>query len=715
MLFVIKLIKLFIIILICICRNVSFAETYYKETSNNNIFFRTNKDIKVKLQITKDDIATLNKSVKLLKEKKISQSLSWAGSIKSENLKDTMIDYILWKKYTDWNIGKAEDEFNDLLLFIKTHQYLPNIKTITIKMENMFVNNKIPYKFAENYFNDIKPINTKTIVYILKQKLKDIDKINKTQFQNEVIDTFYEYNFTQAEMDDFLNNFSGYLISTHIIRKVEDLIWDNKYEEAKQLIQLLPQNEKTLYTGIIEIKKNPKYINNILRSIPNKLRDNELLLYTRLVYEHKDNKENALEILLDMDEETNYPEKWWVYQKYYLREFLKQKKYKKAYYLATNNSLKADTADYADSQWLAGWISLEFLDKPSQAYKHFKNMYDVVSYPVSKSRSAYWIGRSMEKDGNKIEAIKWYDIASKFTLYFYGQLSFHAKNELLQIPSLINYNPLPTPPSFTLQEEDNVLNNKIIQLAYLMTQIDENKSYYTSLFKKAINLANSDGERSAMFEIIKNTEDDTLILQIAKYLTYKNVFFIDNLFPILNIINVENPNSHLVHAIIKQESGFHISAKSSVGATGFMQLIPDTAKLVAKKMNLRYSSKALKTNPAYNILLGSYYINSLIKQFNGSHILAIASYNAGPNATTKWIKEFGDPRTMNSIKDIVNWLESITYAETRNYVQRVVENSIVYEYILDKTLPKYNITDNTENNTNNINKGENNDNKKKKK
>ena len=102
-------------------------------------------------------------------------------------------------------------------------------------------------------------------------------------------------------------------------------------------------------------------------------------------------------------------------------------------------------------------------------------------------------------------------------------------------------------------------------------------------------------------------------------------------------------------------------------------------------MKLKYNETLLRTNPAYNILLGSYYINSLIKRFDGSQILAIASYNAGSAPVNRWIKDYGDPREMKHIQDIVNWIELISYSETRNYVQRIVEGSIVYEYILEKS------------------------------
>lgn len=667
--------------------NISHANLSYKNDAddNKNIFFKTNQDIKLKLQVDQADVKTFNKTVDLLNKDRWEDALSWADSIKSEHLKDAMVEYVLWKKYTDLPQSSAESEFNNLLNFIQTHQYLPNIGTLKRKAESMYLNQDIPYQFAKNYFSNIKPLSTKVAIKNLIAKVNEAEDKNNKELSQEIENTFYDYNFTGNELNDFLFNFSPYLNENIYAKKTEILLWDKKYTEAKLIMKNLDKKYNTLYSGIIKINQNPKYINNILRTIPNNLRNNDLLLYTRFVYEHKrKNYDDALKILLSKDNKSLRPNKWFVYQKYYARNLIKDKEYEDAYFLASNNNLKPGTEDYAESQWLSGWIALVFLNEPKNAYKHFYSMYDAVSYPVSKSRAAYWAGRSMESDNNIEEAVKWYDVASNYTLYFYGQLSLHAKNELLGIPSLISKNPLPEPPQFTKQEETNVLNNNVVKMAYLLAKYGNSKNDSYKLFLSAINSANSKGEMSAIFEIAKSTNQEELIGKLAKQLTYKDVYFVDNLYPLLNIINLENPNSHLVHSIIKQESGFHISARSHVGATGFMQLMPQTAKSVARQMKLTYNLRELRTNPAYNILLGSYYINSLIKQFDGSQVLAIASYNAGPGAVNRWIRDYGDPRNMNDIKDIVNWMELISYAETRNYVQRIIENSIVYEYVLEK-------------------------------
>jgi soluble lytic murein transglycosylase len=115
-----------------------------------------------------------------------------------------------------------------------------------------------------------------------------------------------------------------------------------------------------------------------------------------------------------------------------------------------------------------------------------------------------------------------------------------------------------------------------------------------------------------------------------------------------------------------------------------MQLMPGTAKLVAKELGIKYDQKKLSSDINYNVRLGSFYIKKLIDEFGGSEMLAIASYNAGPNATKRWINEFYDPRLEKDYNKIVDWIELITYSETRNYVQRIIENMIVYKYLMSR-------------------------------
>jgi len=184
-------------------------------------------------------------------------------------------------------------------------------------------------------------------------------------------------------------------------------------------------------------------------------------------------------------------------------------------------------------------------------------------------------------------------------------------------------------------------------------------------------------------KIVNEIGDRQIDAKISKVASRKNVFFIKDKFQIIKEVSSDE-YAPLVHAIIKQESGFVPSALSKVGAIGFMQLMPATAKLVAKEVGIEYDKKKLATDISYNIKLGSHYIKKLINRFDGSEMLAIASYNAGPNATQRWINEFYDPRQEKDLDKVVDWIELITYSETRNYVQRIMENLIVYKYLMSR-------------------------------
>jgi soluble lytic murein transglycosylase len=151
---------------------------------------------------------------------------------------------------------------------------------------------------------------------------------------------------------------------------------------------------------------------------------------------------------------------------------------------------------------------------------------------------------------------------------------------------------------------------------------------------------------------------------------------IDYLYPVIKLPGGKEPEPALVLGIIRQESAFEVGAMSDAGARGLMQLLPGTAKGVAKQAGIKYAAKRLSTDPSYNITLGRAYLDELLSRFGGSYVLTAAAYNAGPNRVRDWISTYGDPR-QRSI-DVIDWIESIPFDETRNYVMRIIENTQVY-------------------------------------
>jgi len=507
-------------------------------------------------------------------------------------------------------------------------------------------------------------------------------KITQQNIEDDIINIWKNRNFTKSEQNEFLEKYYEYLKEKDYIARIDKLLISGEANEAERIFKYVSENYRRLFLARIKINKNPKYINNILRSVPMELRNDEGLLFRRVQWYHKRGKKsNAIEVLLTIDNNAKYPDEWIRYKKYYAREALQEKKYARAYLLIHNHGLTRG-AEFADAEWMSGWISLRFLNQPKRAYNHFNNLYNNVSYPSSLCRGAYWAGRAKEELGEKAEAIKWYNIAEKYPTVYYGQLAIHSKYELLGNPSLKRKVPLPERPKITKTDVQNVIESRSVRMAYLLASYKNESETAKDIFRYSIDEANTRGEVATIVRVVKSLENTALTTNITRYATYKNVFFIDDSYPVVRAINKENKNAHLVHSIIKQESGFKVDAKSHAGASGFMQLMPKTAENVAKQMKLPYSKAKLTTDPIYNIRLGAHYIDSLINKYDGYELLAIAAYNAGPTNVNRWIKQYYDPRKAKNLNEVIDWVELISFAETRNYVQKILESAVIYKYVL---------------------------------
>jgi soluble lytic murein transglycosylase len=308
------------------------------------------------------------------------------------------------------------------------------------------------------------------------------------------------------------------------------------------------------------------------------------------------------------------------------------------------------------------------------AKEHFVRLYNSVKYPVSRSRGAYWIARTYEARKDKDQAQKWYRTAAAFPTTYYGQLS---------ISKLFTDNGLkfPRAPKISPEILAEFYNHELTHAIKFMDDIGERKRIKPFLrrladFKQKPEWKVLAGNLSRKYGRLDQA------IWIAKKARQEGILLIDIGYPIIRLpktpINKDGQVAEhaLILSMIRQESLFYVRAKSSAGAQGLLQLMPETAKSVAQKIGISYSKKRLITNPGYNLKLGRHYIEGLLDDFNGSYIMAIAGYNAGTSRVRRWAKMFGDPRR----KDVnaINWVEMIPFDETRNYVQRVLENLQVY-------------------------------------
>ena len=189
-------------------------------------------------------------------------------------------------------------------------------------------------------------------------------------------------------------------------------------------------------------------------------------------------------------------------------------------------------------------------------------------------------------------------------------------------------------------------------------------------------LARSAGDYALVADLAREQGRPDIALRTAKAARKAGTVLFDDLFPTRRIPEAKGSEPALVLAVIRQESAFYKGAVSRAGARGLMQLMPRTAKRVARRIKVRYSRKKLLTDAEYNLRLGRAYLSGLTQDYDGSYVLALAAYNAGPARANRWIKAFGDPREADV--DPIDWIESIPFDETRNYVQRILESLVVY-------------------------------------
>ncbi len=486
---------------------------------------------------------------------------------------------------------------------------------------------------------------------------------------------------SKSDLKFFRKKYKKYLNVDDYINRAEYLAWENKYWDLQRLLRYLPKNEQLLYRARQLLMSKSYGVDNAISKVPAKYKNDSGLNYDRLKWRRKRGRvDSSLEILLKVKNTKQYlvrPEKWWKERQIIGRSLIYKKKYELAYKIVSKHAM-TEGPDFAAAEWMSGWIALSFLDDPILAIEHFQNFYNEVGYPISLSRGAYWLGRSYEKIGNVKEKDKWYKEAANYLTTYYGQLAFikvypDKKYELNMDEKIDN------------EYKNKFLEKDLVKIVYLLNELD--KSKYTKHILR--HLANDNIEKGSEFlaaELATNISRYDFAIQISKLASYEKRFLNNYNYPIISTPKIINgrkiPETSFILSIIRQESEFDTSANSSAGAKGMMQLMTYTAKVVAKQAKLPYSRSRLTTDPEYNINLGSHYIAGLLLEYDGSYPFAIAAYNAGPKRVKYWKRINKNPQK-NQI-DYVNWIELIKFKETRNYVQRVLENYNVYNFIVQK-------------------------------
>ena len=641
---------------------------------------------KSKPLIVKSEKSVVQKSSKYYSQKdydiakKSIQSMEkgqWTTALKnSKNAKDKSIyNFIQWRHLlTTGN----QATFYDYITFIQNNKDYPRISRIKYLAEQKLSTDKISPKKIINWFGVDEPLSGYGMLVLGESFIqtgdseKGIALIKRGWITAEL---------SRASMKSLSKKYRKYLDSKDYINRADYLAWENKYWDLKRMLPYLPKDYQLLYTARQILMSKSYGVDQAIKNVPQKFKNDAGLNHDRLKWRRKRGRiDSSLEILFSIKNNKDYlvrPDKWWVERAIMTRALIYKNKYETAYKVASQHSLDKGSK-FAEAEWLSGWIALSFLNDPILAVDHFNNFYQNVSYPISLARGAYWLGRSYEKIGDKRQSEDWYREATKYLTTYYGQLAF------------LKINPSQ---NFELEEQADVkddyrkyfYNKELVKITHLLNELNKDK-YTKNILRHLANDNIASGSEILAAELATNISRYDFAIQVSKLASYEKRFHNTFNYPIISVPQYVNgrkiPETAFILSLIRQESEFDMRANSHVGAQGLMQIMPYTAKLVAKQAKLPYSKSRLTSDPEYNINLGSHYIAGLILQYDGAYPFATAAYNAGPKRVKHWKKINKDPQKKQI--DFVDWVELIPFKETRNYVQRVMENYNVYRYILEK-------------------------------
>jgi len=472
----------------------------------------------------------------------------------------------------------------------------------------------------------------------------------------------------EDEEKQFLTKYGALLKPEDHIARLDRLLWDGKQDPARRMMNRVDDAHRALAEARLALRSEKKNADKLVAKVPKKLQRDAGLIYERARFRRrKENYESIPDLFFPPLQEVARPEMLWREIDDAARRALARGQVKIAYKLAIQHGAKDGTA-FAEGEWLAGWIALRFLHEPKTAYAHFTRLHGGVGSPISKARAAYWSGRAAEDLKKKEDAKSWYAEAAQWPTTYYGQLA--AQRSGLRGPLQFAAVPKPTGPQAAEFAKRELA--QVVQQLHEVDQADRAKAFLLRL----VDLAQTPIEHRLTAELAASLGRNDLMVATAKASRQDGIEMVDQLYPVVSVPAGDNPEAALTLAIIRQESAFQPDAVSSAGALGLMQLMPATAKSVATQIGLPYSKPRLTSDPAYNISLGRAYLDQLIADYGGSYVLAIAGYNAGPRRVAEWISKNRDPRVKSV--DAVDWVESIPLSETRNYVQRVLENVQVY-------------------------------------
>jgi len=579
----------------------------------------------------------------------------------------------LARKLVEWTILRSDENdagFDRFAAFSSENPSWPNSTMMRRRAESALWDERRSVSTVVAFFGSQKPLTAKGKFALARALLAQGDQPGATQLARQA---WREDTCSAAVEKAVMEMFGDVLTRADHKARMDRRFYDDDPDAGMRMAQLLGGTDLLIGKARKAVVEKSSNAGALLSAVPESARNDAGYIFHKAQWLRREDKPIEAARLLQSaprsaSQQHNLDE-WWTERRLIARKLLDLEEYQAAYVVARDALPPTKDNPRAEHEFTAGWIALRFANNPKAAYQHFGRVGEGTSNPITLGRGEYWQGRAAEALGHDSEARAHYQAAAQHSTAYYGQIA-RARLGMGELA-------LRRPPD--MGHRAALMNLEVVRAVHILYQVDARDlviPFVSDLAENALEI----GALVVAAEIARRYDDARAMLLIGKGALRRGFALETYAFPTNGIpeFRMVGPNvdKSVVFAIARQESAFNPRAVSSAKALGLMQVLPGTGRQIAKKFGFAFDQTRMLNDAAYNAQMGAAELGDVLESYRGSYILSFVAYNAGRGRVKQWIERYGDPRDPKV--DPIDWVERIPFSETRNYVQRVLENMQVY-------------------------------------
>ena len=612
------------------------------------------------------DVDIVKQAANLIRRDRFSEASALKSSIRDP----------LAGKLVEWMILRGDENhtpgFQRYAAFVADNPGWPSVGLLRKRAEAALWDDKHAALTIIAYFGSTPPRSAKGSFALARALAASGDRQGA---ERHVREAWRNEPFSSAIERMVLDMFPGMLRPEDHRARMHRRFYAEDNDGGLRSAQRLGDTDRAIAKAWAAVNRRSKNAKALLDGVPEGARHDPGYQFCLVRWLRRNGKESeAAQVLLNTPSDVArilVPDEWWIERRLVARVLIEAGQHQTAYRAARDAAVPQKGNYRVDREFMAGWIALRFLKDPATATRHFAAIAETTRNPTAMARAGYWQGRAAEASGRSGDARTHYTAAAQFRTTYYGQLA-HARLGESDIA-------LPAYPAPSQERRAALMRLEVVRALALVYAAGERDLAIPIVADLASRIGDA-GALAAMAEITQQNQDARATMLIGRAALNQGLALAQYAFPVFGVPRYQpigpEIDASLLYSIARQESAFNQKTVSHAQAMGLMQVTPAAGRYIARKFKVGYDKKRLLSDMVYNVQMGAAELGDLIRDYRGSYIMTFAGYNAGRGRVRDWVARFGDPRDPKV--DPVDWVEMIPFSETRNYVQRIMENMQVY-------------------------------------